>query len=425
MEPTSLYRPRVSRETRRLITAGLLAIAALWLLARIRFRDLPTAPSPIPAVLGQLSSGPKLDDLAAEIAELHTRLEASLTVLERPLSSAPLEQRERSAALRYRDGLSIALIPTGSLRDDAGTLVRDPASGVALVRLEGKAPEAALVAWAPRRPERPRYLVATDVSETGVSLRPTFVASLETISTPLWPEALWALPESSDVAAGTFLFTASAELVGLVIPYGAGRVIVPGATLLAEAGRMRDMPRAGTGFLGVEVQPLSPRVAAVTGATAGVVVTSVDRTGPAAQHLTVGDVIEAVGGRVLANPAEWNVHMDRAAEGQTIALRVRSRGEPREVTLVAAGRPARSEVGELGLRLRHRPKIGTEVVAVKSASAGDRSGFTTADIITVIGEINAPTPAQISRTFASLPEGQGILVGVTRSDAHLVIALRK
>ena len=38
METTSPYRPRVSRETRLLLAAGVMAVAALWLLARFRFR---------------------------------------------------------------------------------------------------------------------------------------------------------------------------------------------------------------------------------------------------------------------------------------------------------------------------------------------------------------------------------------------------
>ena len=78
MEPTSGYRPRVSRETRLLLTAGLLAITVLWLLARVRFRDRPAPPSAIPAVLSQLTATPTLDDVAAEVGELSTRLAPSL-----------------------------------------------------------------------------------------------------------------------------------------------------------------------------------------------------------------------------------------------------------------------------------------------------------------------------------------------------------
>ena len=84
METSSPYRPRVSRETRLLLTAGVMAVAALWLLARIRFPERPVTPNPVPSVLSQLASGPKYDDLAGEIAQLHARLQPSLLALDVP-----------------------------------------------------------------------------------------------------------------------------------------------------------------------------------------------------------------------------------------------------------------------------------------------------------------------------------------------------
>jgi hypothetical protein len=56
MEGGSHYRPRVSRETRLLLAAGVMAVAALWLLARIRFPERPVSPNPVPSVLSQLTS---------------------------------------------------------------------------------------------------------------------------------------------------------------------------------------------------------------------------------------------------------------------------------------------------------------------------------------------------------------------------------
>ncbi len=50
-------RPRVSRETRLLLTTALLSVVALWILARIRFPDQP-AGTPVQPLLTQLASGP-------------------------------------------------------------------------------------------------------------------------------------------------------------------------------------------------------------------------------------------------------------------------------------------------------------------------------------------------------------------------------
>ena len=420
VEPTSLYRPRVSRETRLLLIAGLLAVAALWLLARIRFRDLPSAPSPIPAVLSQLNSGPKLDDLAAEVAGIGARLEPSLVAVEGRLR---LSSRERTVALRYQDDLAIALLPAGSWTGDPAVLARDPAFGIALVRVGGQAPASAPAPWLPRRPERPRYLVATDISEAGLSLRPVYVGSLGPIDKPLWSDKLWAVPASSEVKPGSFLFTLTGEFVGLVIGHGTGVAIVPGSALLAEAGRLRALQQPPAGRLGVEVQPLTAALASVTGATRGVVVSWVDRAGAAARHLNVGDTIEAVGGQELLGREDWDLRMARLPAGQTLTLRIRSRGQLRDVTLVAEGQPA--PAGTLGLTLRNRPQRGSEVTGVEPGAAGDRAGVMSGDVITLVGGVRTPTPAQVRRAFSSLGQGQGVLLGIIRGSSHLVIALQR
>ena len=261
MEPTSPYRPRVSRETRLLLTAGVLAVAALWLLARFRFRDLSVTPNPIPAVIGQLTNGPTYDDLAAEIAQLQTRLEPSLLALDPPSpSDGSLQTSPRIAALKFRDDVAVTLIPTGSISDKANLLASDPASGLAVLRVPTQASSSLPVPWIPRRLQQPRYFIATDVSSKGVSLRPAFVGSLDLMDSPLWSEAFWTVSASSDLAPGSFLFTSNAELVGLVIAYGVERAIVPGATLLAEADRLFEKPKAPAGAIGVGVLLLRDRL---------------------------------------------------------------------------------------------------------------------------------------------------------------------
>lgn len=426
MEPTSPYRPRVSRETRLLLTAGVLAIAALWLLARFRFRDLPVTPNPIPAVLSQLTSGPKYDDLAAEIAQLQPRLEALLLALDPPSAAlGSLQTSHRIAALRFRDDVAVTLLPTGSIFDEANLLASDPASGLAVVRVLSQVPSSPPVPWMPRRLQQPRYLIASDVSPKGVSLRPAFVGSLDPMDSPLWSEALWTVPERSDLAPGSFLFTSNAELVGMVIAYGVERAIVPGATLLAEADRLVERPRAPAGTIGIEVQALTEPVASVTGALVGVVVTWVERGGAATGHLMAGDVIEAVDSRPLATRQQWDVRVARVSVGETLMLRVRRRGEVRDVALVAITAAVQPVSRSLGLTLRGRTGLGAEVIRVEPASAGDRAGLAVGDVITLVAAVPAPTPAQVMRSFTSVPRGQRVMIAVTRGDAHHVTTLER
>jgi S1-C subfamily serine protease len=423
MEPTSNYRPRVSRETRLLLTAGALAIVALWLLARVRFRDLPASPSPIPAVLGQLTTGPKFDDLAAEIADLHPRLSASLVMLEGRGAAGTADRVPGIVALRYREDLAVTVQSAGLRVADETVIASDPASHLTVVRVTGQGAVPFAPPWTSRRPERPRYLVATEPARSGVSLRPAFVGSLAPVTTALWPEALWTVPPSSDLSLGSFLFTSTGEFVGLVTAYGVERAVVPGATLFAEADRLLSRPKCAAGTIGIQVQGLTASIVAATGAASGVVATWVNQNGPAS-GLLVGDVIEAVDAQPLGRE-EWDVRMARLAAGQTLTLRVRSRGQVREVALVAAPVSEPPAPRPFGLALRQRRRLGAEVVRVEPASVAARAGLTAGDLITVIGGVYAPTPAQVARSFSSMPNGQPLLVGVTRGDAHFVTTVER
>jgi hypothetical protein len=430
METSSPYRPRVSRETRLLLTAGVMAVAALWLLARIRFPERPVTPNPVPSVLSQLAGGPKYDDLAGEIAQLQTHLQPSLLTLDAPSAVlGSVQTASRTTAIRLRDDLAIALVPSGSNRDgwnDATIVVRDAASGLAVVRVPVPIPTSPPVPWTPRQhPQQPRYLVASDVSPAGVSLRPVYVGSLDPVDSPLWSEAVWAVPGGTDLRPGSFLFTSGAELAGLVIAPGGSPVIVPGGTVLAQAARLLATPPGPPGAIGVEVQDLTPAVAAVTGAVVGVVVTWVDADGAGRAQLVAGDVIEAVDGRELATAQHWDVRVARLSVGERLSLRVRRRGEIRDASLTARAPAAQPARRSLGLGLRARTSIGAEVLRLEPGSAADRAGLAFGDVITLVADVSAPTPAQIVRSYNSLGQGERVMVAVTRGEAHFVTTLER
>jgi S1-C subfamily serine protease len=408
-----------------LLTAGVLAVAALWVLARFRFQDLPATPNPIPAVLSQLTNAPKYEDLASEIAQLQPRLEPLLLALNPPSAGIGAQSSRRVAALRFRADAVVALLPTGSFVNDTSVLARDPASDLAVVRVLDHLPSSLPVLWTPRRLQQPRYLIASDVSAKGVPLRPVFVGSLEPVDSPFWPDAVWTVPERSDLATGSFLFTGDAEFVGMVTGSGAGRAIVPGAVVLAEASRLAAGTRGRRGTVGIEVQALTEPVASITGASAGVVVTWVEPGGAASGHLMVGDVIEAADGRPLATRQHWDVRHDRLTVGETLTLRVRRGAEVREVVLAASAAAAPPLRRSLGLTLRERPGIGAEVIRVDPGTAGSRAGLEVGDRITLVGAIPSPSPAQVRRSFSALSEDQRMMIAVTRGDAHHVSTLER
>ncbi len=418
MQPARPYRPKVSRETRLLLTAAAIAIAVLWLLARIRFQGLPATPNPIPAVLSQLASPPRFDDLASQLAQIQSRLQPSLLVLDAPPG--------RSAAIRLRDDFVVAyLAPDAAGGKDATVLAYDSASGLAVASSMTAATAPLPLPWTPRRLAQPRYLFATRVNEGGVSLYPVFVGALTPIATPLWPDQVWTASTASPLVPGTLLFSTDAELVGLVMADVDEPVIVPIVMVLAEAERLLSAPPGAGANVGIEVQALTPAIASITNAKLGVVVTAVDPAGPGADLVNVGDVIESADGVSLPTPQHWRIRLARLSPGATLALRVRRGGELHDITLVAtaASRPAASPL--LGLRLRAAPRVGAEVVQVDRGSVADRAGLAGGDVITLIAGVHAPTPAQVLRAFNFTNEGQRVLIAVTRGDAHFVTALER
>jgi serine protease DegQ len=304
-------------------------------------------------------------------------------------------------------------------------LGQDGASGLAVVRVQGRT-DAPLVVWTPRQLDQPRYVLAGEFSEAGLSLRPTFVGSLQPTATAMWPDPVWVLPTDIDVTPGAFLFTTSGgEFVGMVIARDGTRAVVPGATVLAEADRIREAPRVSPGTLGVNVQALTPGVAMVTGSSTGVVVTSVARGSPAAGHLSVGDVIEEVDGRTLRTLEQWDVRMGRLGVEEKVNLRLRRRGQIADVSLTARGTTAPPSTRVLGLALRRRTAIGAAVDSVEAGSAGGLAGLMPGDVITLIDDAEAPTPARVTRTFASLRPGQHVLLAVARGAVHFVTTLER
>jgi S1-C subfamily serine protease len=75
--------------------------------------------------------------------------------------------------------------------------------------------------------------------------------------------------------------------------------------------------------------------------------------------------------------------------------------------------------------LRTRRGAGAEIVSVQRGSAADRAGLRPGDVITMAGAVTTPSPAQVTRLYASMSEGQLEIVAVTRADRHFVTTLTK
>ena len=402
--------PVISRETRRLLITVLVAVTALWVLARIRFQERPPSSTPVPNVLAQLRPASSYADLARTIADIRPVITAAVSA---STSGAP--------ALRISETAAVTLLPGG-----ADTPVAfDRATGLAIVsHAHGDMP--GLMPWVPRLLDYPRYLVAADVTRNHVALRPVFIGGLFPVTSPLWSAEIWLLPAATAITPGTFVFTTEGAFAGVGVSHEGHAAMVPATVLQLWVERLRQPRTAGD--LGISVQPLSSSLASATGASSGVIVTAIDPNGPAAGSLVATEVIEAIDGIDLHSFDHWRARAGRASAGDTLTLRVRSNEGVRDVAVTAiAALPetARADDGTLGLRLRAIPKTGVEVLAVQPHSRGAVAGIQQGDVIIVAGGRQAPSPAQFAQLFRTLPQGGSLVVALTRGDEHRVVAIDK
>src|SRR5262245_54358993 len=114
MSTSHAFRGRVSRETRQLLAAALVALLALWVLARIRFPGQSPTPNPIPSLLSQLSSAPRFANLAGELAELQDRLSTTwLTVAASGTDDISDSSVKQLTAMRLRNDAAIVFLRRG------------------------------------------------------------------------------------------------------------------------------------------------------------------------------------------------------------------------------------------------------------------------------------------------------------------------
>ncbi len=447
--------PDRARETRLLVLIVAVSVAALLLLAQLRFPETPVLTPPTPSPLERLAARATYEELAGIVRDLERRLAPVLVVLRvSAVESEPADADRPGVvpgAVRFVPGVRVRADTAVAVVGPEETVVavegstalpavraRDPDRGLIVAAVPAVG-EAAATSTASQWPAG-RYAALVDATEAGFAIRPVFLTAGASHHDPLWVEPLIAPPPETDVAPGTLVFTFDGQLVAAGVPASDGSTrFVRAAELRAAALERLAAGTPAPGDLGIEVVPLTPAIALATGARVGVVVSWVEPGGPSEGVLAFGDVIEGVAGRPLANPREFVVRVRRAGAGATLPLTVVRRGERGEVTVTvgsAREAPEREPTQDsatagptpgrpLGLTMRTRPKAGVELVRVAAGSAAERAGLQVGDLVTHVDDRVAPTPTDLARRYAAAQAGTRMLVGVTRGPRHLVLVLEK
>jgi hypothetical protein len=399
----------------------LLSVIVLMALARIRFPQRPVTPNLVSPLLAQLGSASPFEELADAVSAVEAQVVPSLHLL--TIQQTPSEAPEMITALRFSGDTAIALVGERQAAGFGGNVIaRDRVTGLTLIRTSSS-PTPARPIWTPQQAGGSRYMLVTNASAGGPSLHPVFVGPLTTSSSVRWQTPVWLIPRQLRVPEASFVFTTTGALAGLVVEEPPGQAIVPGGAVIAVAERLLTTEQTPAGSLGITAQDLTSAIKAATQVSSGVIVVHVNPGGPADGRLVPTDIVERMDKEPISNVMTWDAHTARLGAGQSVSLQVKRSGQSAQVVLTAAALPS-TLPATLGLTLRSRARLGSEVMRVDPGSA-ERAGIEVGDILARVGDVPSPSAAQVNASFDALPSGGAVLVAITRGDKHLVVALAK
>lgn len=194
---------------------------------------------------------------------------------------------------------------------------------------------------------------------------------------------------------------------------------------MTVADRLAERRTVASATLGVQVQSVTPDLAAVLGASSGVVVTWVDPDGPAARKLSVFDLIESMDGQPLRSKRHWDTRAARMAVGDSLHVTVRRKDTAHDVDLTAAAAAVVTAGRGHGLTLRTRSGVGAEVLGVEEGSAASRAGIKPGDVLTHIDAVTRPSAAAARRLLDSASRERPLVLAVDRAGIYHVLTLER
>jgi serine protease Do len=201
------------------------------------------------------------------------------------------------------------------------------------------------------------------------------------------------------------------------------------------------------GWLGVEVQPVTPAIAKAFGApeSHGAVIADVTAGGPAAKSgLKRGDIVVDLDGMPVDDSRQLSLKIAQSAPGTTAKLRVLRDGKPQELTVTLGELPSKAgppvpandrgtgphlgiSVETLTPDLAHQFGVssgttGVVVSEVESGSAAAEAGLERGD---VIQQVNRKPVASANEFATSIGAGgkQPVLLLIDRGGNHLYLVV--
>jgi len=424
---------REGREIRLLLATIAISVGVLVLLARFRFPAEP-ADRPVesaPAPLERLAAEATYEELASIMADLERRLAPRLVVIRTTTSAgtpslvvAPRMAPDRAVVL-LREGDRIESANQGTAVE---AVAHDAANGLHVLRVPAVDDGAVTIRTGLPR-TGPRYVGVVEATSQGPVLRPVYVGRMQLVDdrrTGAQQLSLIALQQA--IPSGAAIFTLEGAFIGLARDASDTTTrVVTGEFLRTAAASAPPVANGPRGWIGVELDPLTPQLTRATGADRGVVIAHVQSGGPGDKVLQPGDVVQSIDGTAVTGVHEFRQIEANRTPGASVSISGIRRGAPLDATVTAADVDAMKVVPPEGpgFIARDVARVGTEVVAVTPNSPAASGGLQTGDLIVALDGRQAPAMADIASRFGAAKSGTALLLTVRRGPRHHVIGLEQ
>jgi serine protease Do len=238
------------------------------------------------------------------------------------------------------------------------------------------------------------------------------------------------------IGVNTAIFSPSGGSVGIGFA-------IPANIVQDVVDSLKNNGSVTRGWLGVQIQPVTPEVAESLNLTPekGALVADVTDKSPALDAgIKTGDTIMKVGGQDVSDPRDLarkvakfkpgdTVPVELVRNGKTMTIDVKIGRMPGEKTAAAGSSqeaPANTKLPELGMRLAPAEDgAGVKVVEVLPDSAADDQGIRSGDVIVEVGGSQVNRPGDVRDRLAQAVDNKQkrILMLVRSGDSQRFVAL--
>jgi serine protease Do len=229
--------------------------------------------------------------------------------------------------------------------------------------------------------------------------------------------------------------------IGFAIPSNIAKLVV---------AQLREHGKVERGWLGVEMQPMTPTLAKAIGLdkNEGVLIDKVMNDSPAMRaKLQQGDVIVSFDGKTIHNARDLAFAVAETPAGKTVPMQIWRNGKQSGISVTIGSQSAEQTASanegshqnqKVGMELAPLSQQSREAFGLGPAASGvvvtnvvpgskaDQSGVESGDLIVRIGQIDVHTPAQAAAQIRLAERGhkEAVPLLVTRNGTTYYLALQ-